>query len=705
MKFAIPLSRVALWAFVLGTLFFSFSPLPAAAVTTTELFNYWDDRYVTAVDELIPFPPPPSRPLDRTLNTEVLAKAQPDECFYDIGDSNNAFSLFAPPDPNICYASNGAGDGQSGQINPGVLKVNQAYVWGLAKAGDDLWFGTGPNTHCLVLGTYLQESDPTISDNYVCEFGESETAGALIAQGLDPDTAASIGDWRPPQIFVYDTLNGTLTDKTGLVYASPPADQQRLGASLGIRSAGALDDIVILGGPGIAPGGGLLVNMFAFNAQTGDFIASTSLTDYSNIRKWLVIDGVLYTAVGGGSGGAVLRWVGTAADPFSGGTNGFEVVGNIDATGAELALHDGRLFVSTWAGEELAGQGEAGIWMSPVIPLGPDGGLKTTDADQWTKVWTISDYEPDPVTARTYGGGALASFGGYLYWGTMNVPLLPTVAHFSYYNYLLVDGNYPETEEVQTKAFLANHRPISIFRGRNFDTPEENIELLYGLNEMYAFVPPYPPPAPAAAPAVGGQAVGPPPGWNLVDNNMGGVEPLYGQAGFDNFYNNYTWTMAVFNGKLYVGSMDVSILISDFVGASPQFEQVAPRADLGADLMRFDSTTGPATGESYSGAGNDSSYGIRTMIADDALYLGMANPMNLRTDPADAQGGWELIKAVEAPDTVSGDSGGGGGCFISAAGLKGRVPASPIFAILAFLGVIGLICALGMAIQRKKTVV
>ena len=108
---------------------------------------------------------------------------------------------------------------------------------------------------------------------------------------------------------------------------------------LGIRSAGALNDIIILGGPGFNTSGEttLVVHLFAFNAQDGTFIGSTTLENYTNIRKWLAVDGVLYTAVGGGeSGGAVLRWIGTTADPFSDGINGFEIVGTLDATGAEL---------------------------------------------------------------------------------------------------------------------------------------------------------------------------------------------------------------------------------------------------------------------------------------------------------------------------------------------------------------------------------
>jgi len=32
------------------------------------------------------------------------------------------------------------------------------------------------------------------------------------------------------------------------------------------------------------------------------------------------------------------------------------------------------------------------------------------------------------------------------------------------------------------------------------------------------------------------------------------------------------------------------------------------------------------------------------MVADDFLYLGTANPMNLATEPGQPQGGWELYK-------------------------------------------------------------
>jgi hypothetical protein len=66
----------------------------------------------------------------------------------------------------------------------------------------------------------------------------------------------------------------------------------------------------------------------------------------------------------------------------------------------------------------------------------------------------------------------------------------------------------------------------------------------------------------------------------------------------------------------------------------------------------FPSTSEPAQPISTNGAGNYLSYGIRNMAVDgNDLYLGMANPMNLRTDPTDTvpAGGWELIKLTASP--------------------------------------------------------
>ena len=65
----------------------------------------------------------------------------------------------------------------------------------------------------------------------------------------------------------------------------------------------------------------------------------------------------------------------------------------------------------------------------------------------------------------------------------------------------------------------------------------------------------------------------------------------------------------------------------------------------------FPSTSSKAQPINTRGLGNYLNYGIREMIPNGkrGLYLGMANPMNLRTDPNDRvpEGGWELIEMTK----------------------------------------------------------
>jgi hypothetical protein len=343
-----------------------------------------------------------------------------------------------------------------------------------------------------------------------------------------------------------------------------------------------------------------------------------------------VVDGVLYTAVGATEGGGrVLRWVGSKWKPFR-----FTEVGVLGSEGAELEVHDGRLFVSTWP--EVTGADDpatmrersASLWMSPVIP---DGGLRTIHADGWRQVWSALDYDPDPVTAMVYGGGALASFRGKLYWGTMHVPLLGAVAHFTVYG-------TPAGERELLTAVLGTHRAISIFRGDDFGTPGEDVELLYGMPSLPAFDP------------IAGE-------WRIVPNAMG-EGPRYGPSGAWNFFNNYTWTMDVYRWNLYVGTMDwsylfrgmIQVLAGELGIALPEVNLRLPSHFYGADLLRFRSGYKPAVFESTDGVDNYTSYGIRTMLSSGReLYLGMANPMNLLTDPGDdvPEGGWELLRLVK----------------------------------------------------------
>lgn len=512
------------------------------------------------------------------MEGKLLAKAQPDECYDGIGSPY-------PPGP---------------PCEKGQPKVNEAYVWGITKPDHRIWFGTAANVLCWVLGNLaaITGTPQSLATNsWVCEFGDSP---------FSPPLPAAMGDWRPPSIYTYDTVSETLTEVT-------PADP-RIKTTLGIRSAGNLNNVVFLGGPAF----GLGINLFAFRADTGAYLGSTTLTAYNNIRKWMVVDGVLYAGVRGrvDKKGYVLRWRGDVSNPFQ-----FEEVGVVDSDAAELASHEGRIFVSTWP--DVAEGKLASLWMSPPVP---PGGLTAAHRNSWTRVWRVDAYEPDPVTARTYGGGALASFDGFLYWGTMHVPTAALLIHEKAY------GASATAKDLLIRA-LGTHRAISIFRGRNFATTPQ-IDLLYGNPLLPAYL--------------DGQ-------WKIVPNKMGAM-PLFGFAGINNFFNNYTWSMTTYAGQLFVGTMDWSYLFADllvaymqqmgFADASTQVHDLhLPVNFFGADLVRFPFVHHPAIPVSVAGLGNFTNYGIRNLLADDVLYVGTANPMNLLTDPNDwlPEGGWELI--------------------------------------------------------------
>jgi hypothetical protein len=544
----------------------------------------------------------------------VLAKAQPDECFQGIGNpANLSHPLgFFPNYPGdlteeqrhacleIAVADYATPDGHA------QPKVNQAYVWGLALHDHDLWFGTIANTHCLVFSGFLQFSQPTLNSSWACESSRSV-----------------IGDIRPPRAFVYDLQEHVLHDVTSAIRNRSQADAALLSATIGLRSAGSHRGVVFLGG--ISPRG---VNIFAFDGATRGYLGAVSYDGqdgrprYTNVRQWRVIANELYVGVATSSAGEILRWVGGVANPF-----GFERVGEIAGDPAYLTGHANRVVVSTWPNfEDFVGGGRPmSIWMSPEI--GESGHLMPEDAQAWQSIWSISEYEPERSVVLTTAGGALMSYSGHLYWGTMHVPGLSLLAWRAL--------NPDASEDAARAAVLGTHRAISIFRARGVGTEHQRVELLYGNARLPTYT------------ADGG--------WSLAHNNMR-RRPRFGLAGFNNLFNNYTWWMEVFDRRLFVGTMDFLYLgaagIRDLFDFPPNVSETFERF-YGADLWAFSSRNAPAAPVSRSGVGNFTNYGIRTMVATrEALYLGTANPMNLLTDTADdvPQGGWELIRLKRNSD-------------------------------------------------------
>jgi len=272
------------------------------------------------------------------------------------------------------------------------------------------------------------------------------------------------------------------------------------------------------------------------------------------------------------------------------------------------------------------------VYRSPVVPA---GGLPAS-ASELDEVWTVDEYEPDPVTAYTYGGGALASYDGKLVWGTMHVPGVAALAHFRFH------GNPSGADEIIAAA-LGTWRAVAVFSTDNAEAADPDVDLLYGNTTL---------------PVYTGTT------WIIAPNKMLQT-PKLGLAGFNDVFNNYTWAMGVTDRGLYVGTMDHSYLINKVL--QPLLKTIAPpivddeeittllpAGTPGADLMRFKSLDTRAITISRAGVGNYTNYGVRTMVAEpERLYVGTANPMNLMTDRKDdvPEGGWEL-RVVGPEDEV-----------------------------------------------------
>ncbi|MFG1915221.1 hypothetical protein [Micromonospora sp. NPDC048898] len=526
----------------------------------------------------------------------LLAKAAPDECFAGIG-------VPYPPGPPCAE---------------GQPKVNQAYVWGLAQTGRRLWFGTGANVLCLKPEGY-NVREPILNDDYACEYGDSQPAQQ------NPQLPATLGDHRPPQVFTYDLSTDDLRERTADIVGASEADADLLRSTAGLRAAAAHHGVVLLGGPSVVDG----VNLFAFDSFSGRYLGSANLTAYQNIRHFTVAAGELYAGVGlgvnGGESGQVLRWTGNRAAPFT-----FVEVGDLPTQVADITAHHGRIYVTTWPKAIVDGSaaapvvdtsGLASVWMSPPLATGAPG-LTVDDAHGWTQVWTVGEYEPDPVVAQAYALGGLASFDGHLYWGTMHVPLQATALHLA---------TYPPRSPAQVQATVQNtQRALGVFRGRAFGTAFEQVETLYGESELPAFDPT----------ANGGTGA-----WASTPT---GQTPRYGESGFGDPFNLYAWKMAVAGDRLYIGTMDFAYISLD--GEMPTPDPGSAEATpptFGADLWAFDSADEAARPVDTTGLGNPLNQGVRTMIPyGSTLYVGTANPMNLRADPTPGvpKGGWELIE-------------------------------------------------------------
>src|SRR5262249_10482728 len=147
----------------------------------------------------------------------------------------------------------------------------------------------------------------------------------------------------------------------------------------------------------------------------------------------------------------------------------------------------------------------------------------------------------------------------------------------------------PASQEEAVQDLAGTMRATVFFRGKDLDTPNPTIELVYGNEQLPVYTPP---------------ANGNPQAWTLQPNKMPNTKALWGPSGFGNIWNTYTWSAGVWNNRLWVGTMDWSFssqqaaaLISATAGVSYPGELFST-ATFGGDLFYFTEAGRPAFPES-----------------------------------------------------------------------------------------------------------
>jgi hypothetical protein len=382
-----------------------------------------------------------------------------------------------------------------------------------------------------------------------------------------------------------------------------------------LRSAGGLNGVVFFAGPDMTYGS----TVFAYSTDGNKYLGCSHFKNVVddpeftiiNMRKWLVIDGVLYCGVrykkGDTNGGALLRWTGSRDDPFK-----FEIAGYAENELAELVAHNGCIYAGGWP----ATNAPAAIYASQAIP---DGGFTAANYAKFEKVWDYSKYEPDAFQKGIVGVGGMKSFKGRLYWGMLSI----TWANPFYAKkaYKISDDD----QQAYLNAVIATMRATTLFSATDFSTPND-VEMLYGESELpkYNYAEKK---------------------WEIVPNASSYV-PKWGRSGYGNLFNNYTWAMEEYDGKLYIGTMDWQNIIVPFLSSFNSYKSVAnvfnyllKKETYGYDLIVLKDNDTEPTMLTYNGFNNDAAYGIRNLLKyGNNLYIGTANPLNLHS-----KGGWQLM--------------------------------------------------------------
>lgn len=561
---------------------------------------------------------------DGKFAVENVYTTPKDGCYYGVGDARNTYDPYGI-DCEECAKTGGK------------PKANGSYVWGMVSDGDQLYWSTNNNYLCMPgYGQIATTGGSGTVENscWVCEYDKGQRAKELAAENPD---MAKYGDIMPPRIFSYDPKTGVVTDIT--------PEGNSLKYSQGLRSAAYHKGVVFFGGPnftGADPQQSSSSTFLAYSPEKGEFLGSSSMSSVSgctitNVRRWIVVNDVLYCGVGlikdGIAGGGIMRWNGSVDDPFN-----FEIVGYTPAEAAEIEYHNGHIYVGGWPIAKF-GQAEqvaSALYKSPEIP---EGGFTAANATTWPKVWEYTSYETNPTSYGSTYFSVMKSFKGRLYWGMFSG------TYSALYGAQRRFGTLKSAEAIAY--VLGSLRATTLFSAEDVTGNDADVEMLYGERRL---------------PVYDSESKR----WSIVDNGSHYV-PRWGRSGYGNIFTCYTWSMAKYNDKLFVGTMDMSDLID------PAMEEMLQdvksgnadkslslnlldvlKALLGVDskkygyecLMLEDHDVEPAY-VTDNGFGNPAAYAIRNMeVCDGKMFIGTANPLNLHKE-----GGWQILSLQEKGTT------------------------------------------------------
>ena len=463
----------------------------------------------------------------------------------------------------------------SDPLGGGFGDARNNYAWSMTKSDGDLYVGTGRNCGYIMLSLFWPGAIP---EGIVTEIHDPTGAG--------PEEYAQFLDDMHSEIWRYHSGGWECVHQAATVMIpnpEPPPDDIPFPEGVGYRFMTSFNGAIYAGVAGFDEllGFGPVPNPLILTSPSGDLgtwqpVNHTGL-EGTNTRGMTVHQGKLYvgTSIGDPARAAIFA----SADPANDGwTKVADFAGTTNTEVIGLKSFNDCLYVTTQGTLDLNTGTIYGfeVWRSTVEDPANTDVLAGGD---WKQIVTEGAGD-----SRNYWGASIEVLDDYLYVGSISLPIF-------------------------NGALAQTFKGFDLIRIDKYD----NWELVIGSYPEFVGIP------------------------NSTTPERG--IPISGlPAGFGTPLNFYCWSLEEYDGVLYLGTLDLSSLLSclpkellaetfGLFGLSQEQimqmqEVIGPFA--GADLWK---TSDGITWESVSldGFGNPHNYGLRTMVSG-SLYVGTANP-------------------------------------------------------------------------------